>query len=616
MAYFSTRILRISAASVALSAIVAALLASIAIGAANDTTADDVFGQPNFTSAGCGLSTTSLCSPSGVAVDSAGNVYVADSGKNRVVEYDNPLNTDFIADRVFGQGGSFTSGACNLGGITASSLCLPADVAVDTAGNLFVVDFTNNRVLEYFTPISTDTIADRVFGQNNSFTTGTYIGFWYNTSSTANTLANPVSVAIDGTGHLYVGDRGFHRVLEYDPPLSNTTADRVFGQNGSFTTGTPNLGGVSANSLQDFNGIGVDNVGNLYVADSNNSRALMYKTPITTDTTADLVFGQNGNFTTNNGNDPNVNPDSLESPTDIDADFAGNVYITDTGTERTLAYDYPLAYGTGADVVFGQGGSFTSVGNNSGGLSADSHGDPWAIDFDSNCNLYLVDYGNNRVLEYDKPPNACIDPTYPTPPPPPPTPPVLNTASGTGVVVSFNGGTSHDMGVAVTFASVNTAGQTSLVTGSVGPTPPTGAGVLGFHGHGAVSQAVPVFYEITTTASISGIHSVCMAYDETQVMPGTLPSLMHFGAAGWTNITTSTDTLNSVICGATSSFSPLAIMQSSSSPPVGGFSQILVPGGGRSGPGAVVIAVAAIVGAVSSLIAGAWFARRRRAVAQ
>jgi hypothetical protein len=624
MASLSSRITRVLALSVVLSAIAGALLATIALSAANDVTADNVFGQGNFTSAGCGLSATSLCSPSGVAVDSVGNVYVADSANNRVLEYDNPLNTDFIADRVFGQGGSFTSGVCNLGGISATSLCYPIDVAVDTAGNLFVVDFTNNRVLEYFTPTSTDTIADRVFGQNNSFTTGTYIGFWFNTSSTADTLANPVSVAIDSTGHLYIGDRGFHRVLEYDPPLSNTTADRVFGQLGSFTTGTPNLGGVSANSLQDFNGIGVDSVGNLYVADSNNSRALMYKTPITTDTTADVVFGQNGNFTTNNSNSTGVNADTLETPTDIDADNTGNVYITDTGTERTLVYDYPQVYGTTADVVFGQGGSMTSFGNNNGGIGTDSQADPWAIDFDSACNLYIVDYGNNRVLEYDKPPHACIDPVYPTPTSPPPTPPVLNTATGTGVTVSFNGGTSHDFGVTITFFDVSAAGFTSLGTYTLDPSNNsleslaigTEHSVIGFQGHGAVSQTLPVdpvFYEITTTAAISGIHSVCMAYDASQVNPGASLQLMHYVGGAWANITTSIDFIHSVICGATAAFSPFAIMQSSSANPVGGINEILVPGGHPSGPGALAVAIAAAAGAVSAAIVGAWFARRRRA---
>jgi len=546
-------------------------------------------------------------------VDGLNNVYIADSANNRVLQFDDPLNTDFVADMVIGQGGNFTSGTCNLGGITASSLCMPVDVAVDSAGNLFVVDFTNNRVLEYFTPTSTDTIADRVFGQNNSFTTGTYIGFWYNTSSTANSLANPISVAVSPGGHLYIGDRGFHRILEYDPPLSNTTADRVFGQFGNFTTGLPNNGGVSANSLQDFHGIGVDNAGNLYVADANNARVLKYNNPISTDTTADMVFGQSGSFTTNNPNSTGVNLDTLESPTDVDVDGAGNVFITDTGTERTLVYDYPSAYGTGADVVFGQGGNMTSFGNNNGGLSANSQADPWAMDFDNECNLFVVDYGNNRILEYDKPQNACIDPVYPTPTPLPPVP-TLNTGSGVGVVVPFNGGTSSDLGGVITFSNVTASGNTSVTTGKTGPPPPANHEVIGFHGHGIVDHTLPVnpvYYEITTTASISGVHSICMAYDQTQLMPGLQPLLMHYGAAGWTNITSSVDTMNSVICGTTDSFSPFAIMQSTSANPVGGVSEVLVANNDDEVAPPVAIVGAAGLAALLSAVGALRFSRRR-----
>ncbi len=438
MSYILSRILPFSAVAAILALAALALLASNSLAASGDVTADRVFGQSSsFVTQGCRLTASSLCSPSGVAVDTAGNVYVVDSAKNRVLEYNTPLSTDFIADRVFGQGGSFTSGACNLGGISASSLCLPVDVAVDTAGDVFIVDFTNNRVLEYLTPLSTDTVADRVFGQGGSFTTGTFIGFPSSTSSTADTLANPTSVAIDSANNLYIGDRGFHRILQYNPPFTDTTADRVFGQLGSFSTGGFNQGGLSASSLGDFNGIGVDPAGNLYVADSNNSRALMYKTPTTMDTTADVVFGQYGNFTTSTPNLGGVNADTLESPTDIGADSAGNVFLTDTGTERTLIYDNPAVYGTTADIVFGQGGNLNSFGNNNGGIGANSQADPWSVAFDSTCNVYIVDYGNNRVLEYDQPPHACIVATGtpgPTSSPPPPTPSPSPTPVNTGCV--------------------------------------------------------------------------------------------------------------------------------------------------------------------------------------
>src|SRR5437899_1564726 len=85
---------------------------------------------------------------------------------------------DTVADQVFGQGGSFTSGNCNLGNgvggpASAASLCVPIGVALDAAGDLYVGDYGNNRVLEYDTPLATDTVADRVFGQGGSFTSNT-----------------------------------------------------------------------------------------------------------------------------------------------------------------------------------------------------------------------------------------------------------------------------------------------------------------------------------------------------------------------------------------------------------------------------------------------------------
>jgi hypothetical protein len=421
-----------------------AILASPVAAAPGDVTADRVLGQlGSFTTQGCntgGLSAMSLCEPSGVAVDSKGNVYVAELWNNRVVEYDNPLGScgscDLTADRVFGQMGSFTTNGCNTGGLSANSLCMAVDVAVDGADNVYVVDFQNNRVLEYYTPITTDTVADRVFGQGGSFTTGTYT-----TTATANTLTNPISVAADSAGHVYIGDRGMSRVLEYDPPNSNTTANRVFGQLGSFTTGIYNDGGPSADSLGDINGIGVDATGNLYVADTTNSRVLKYNTPISTDTTADMVFGQLGSFISTGSNLGGVTADSLETPTDVGADSAGNVYITDTGTERTLEYDNPVNLGTSADVVFGQGGIMTSFGNNTGGLGASSQADPWAIAFDHACNLWTVDYGNNRVLEYDQPPHACVVAGSPTPTPTlcpvgscTATPTITNTATPTATL--------------------------------------------------------------------------------------------------------------------------------------------------------------------------------------
>lgn len=137
---------------------------------------------------------------------------------------------------------------------------------------------------------------------------------------------------------------------------------------------------------------------------------------------------------------------------------------------------------------------------------------------------------------------------------------------------------------------------------------------MGFHGHGPVATLLPVdpvFYEINTTASTSGIHSVCLSYDPGQVMPGAALHLMHYTGGAWSDITTSTNYAGSVICGATASFSPFAVMQSQSSNPVGGVSELSVaPSHGGTGPTAWLL----VLGAASLALActaGAWYTRRR-----
>ena len=83
------------------------------------------------------------------------------------------------------------------------------DVDVDAPDNLYVVDFNNDRVLQYDAPFANDTIADRVFGQFNNLNSNTY----NNGGTSANSLASPVSVAVDPAGNVYIGDRS-----NTDPP--------------------------------------------------------------------------------------------------------------------------------------------------------------------------------------------------------------------------------------------------------------------------------------------------------------------------------------------------------------------------------------------------------------
>src|SRR4030042_1000682 len=125
--FIMLRMLRIALLGGPAGILIALVLLGSTAAAPGDTVADRVFGQGgSFTSGDCNLGVaSSLCTPFGAAVDGAGNLYVADHLNNRVLESDSPLTTDPVADRVFGQASSFTSTTCNLGGVSAGSLCYP-----------------------------------------------------------------------------------------------------------------------------------------------------------------------------------------------------------------------------------------------------------------------------------------------------------------------------------------------------------------------------------------------------------------------------------------------------------------------------------------------------------
>ncbi|HUO05684.1 MAG TPA: choice-of-anchor D domain-containing protein [Candidatus Binataceae bacterium] len=249
------------------------------------------------------------------------------------------------ASRVLGQGGSFTGSLCNFGGTSADSLCFPEGVAVDNGGRLYIADEGNNRVLEYDNPLSSQT-ANRVFGQGGDFSTRLCNFDTGGGNPTTDDLCGAEGVTVDGNGHLYIADGDVNnRVLEFDNPLASTTADRVFGQNGDFNTRA--CGAVSsAGSLCDPVGLEVDSGGHLYVADVGDSRVLEFDTPLT-DQNASRVYGQGGDFSSrvcsNGVQGPAPSAGGLCEPTGVAVDNSGNLYVADTLNNRVLAYDQALA---------------------------------------------------------------------------------------------------------------------------------------------------------------------------------------------------------------------------------------------------------------------------------
>ena len=131
----------------------------------NNAPADFVIGQTDFISAGSGTTATSFNRPYGITVDSERNLWVADQKNNRVLVFLSPTTTDYTADYVFGQGGSFITADTNKGGVSESSLFFPENIAFDNQNRVYICDDYNHRILVFNDPLNTDLNADYVIGQ-------------------------------------------------------------------------------------------------------------------------------------------------------------------------------------------------------------------------------------------------------------------------------------------------------------------------------------------------------------------------------------------------------------------------------------------------------------------
>jgi sugar lactone lactonase YvrE len=381
-----------------------------------DTVADRFLGQPNFTATlanprvFAGVSAHSLRSPAAVALDpTSGRLYVADQGNHRVLSWPSAaaLDNGEAADLVIGQR-DFYGSAANRGAAqpAAGRLNMPQGLALDAAGNLYVADYANNRVLEFDTPAATDGLADRVFGQPD-MNSGTANNGGINAAG----LAGPGDVVIDALGRMYVSDSLNHRILRYDAPLaSDAVADLVLGQAG-FTANLPNRGNATPSSagLAVPIGLGFGPGGRLAVADTGNHRVLAYPSAPETGSPAVAVVGQPG-FTSNIANNGGLDAGSLNYPLDVAADGAGNLYVADSGNHRVLEYDVPWAPGGGfdADRVFGQLDLTSGTANLPGAASASTLNNPALLAVEADGQMFLADLGNSRVLAY----LPALDPVF------------------------------------------------------------------------------------------------------------------------------------------------------------------------------------------------------------
>jgi uncharacterized protein YjiK len=302
--------------------------------------------------------------PEGVAVDAAGNMYIADSGNNRVRK----VSTSGTITTVAGNGSYGFSG--DGGPATNASLSYPTGVAVDAAGNLYIADRNNSRVRRVSTSGTITTFAGTgMFGFSGD-----------GGPATGAMLHNPYGVAVDTAGNLYIADTYNSRVRKVSSSGTITTVA------GNGTSGFSGDGGPATSArLRDPQGVAVDAAGNLYIADSSNNRVRKVSASGTITTIAGT--GSPGFF----GNGLPGTRAFLYGPSGVAVDTAGNLYIADSSNNRvrkvSTSGTITTVAGNGSSGHWGDGGTATNAGLAS----------PWGVAVDAAGNLYIADSDNHRV---------------------------------------------------------------------------------------------------------------------------------------------------------------------------------------------------------------------------
>jgi uncharacterized protein (TIGR03437 family) len=339
-------------------------------------------GTPGYTGDGGPATQAQLSAPMGLALDSAGDLYIADSGNNAVRKV---LKSGVIVTAA----GNGTAGYSGDGGAaTAASLEKPEGVAVATNGLLYIADTFNNRV--------------RVVSLGGTIQTaaGTGISSYSGDGGSAATagLYLPTDVATDSGGNLYIADYGNDRIRQVQQGKIQTVVG------GTETEEIFNEAPATTVRLNGPTGLAVDGSGDIYIAEGGigtGTGLAIGDYKIWKINGAGIVSTAAGNGVENySGDGGPATAAQLNMPANIVLDNVGNLYIADSANNRVRKVSasgvITTVAGTGVAGYSGDGGPATSaMFNGPEGLSADSDG-----------NVYIADTRNNRVRKLQ--PNGII----------------------------------------------------------------------------------------------------------------------------------------------------------------------------------------------------------------
>jgi uncharacterized protein (TIGR03437 family) len=285
-------------------------------------------GTPGFSGNGGPATSAQLKSPQGVAVDSAGNIYIADTGNERIRLVSNGVISTFAGNGTSGSGGDY-------GDPTQAQLHLPEGLALDSSGNLYIADSANNVIRQVSGGVITTFAGNHIAGFSHE-----------GGPAVVAALNVPLDIAFDTAGNAYIADSGNGRIRMVSPSGVITS---VVGGGTTYTEG----GLATASVLSGPQGVAADSSGNLFISDTDGHK--IFKVSSNTITTF-AGTGTRG-FAGDGGSPKDA---QFNAPSSIVLDGSGNVYITDLFNARIrkiTSSSVSTVAGNGLTAYSGDGGS-------------------------------------------------------------------------------------------------------------------------------------------------------------------------------------------------------------------------------------------------------------------
>ncbi|MDF9409008.1 DUF1533 domain-containing protein [Pelotomaculum isophthalicicum JI] len=333
--------------------------------------------------------------PNGMAMDAAGNLYIADSENNRVrvVAAADGVRCGIAmtAGNIYTVAGTGNRGCSGDNGPAAGAqLNLPNSVAVDSAGNLYIADTDNHRVRMVAAADSTRYGIAMTAGKIYTVAGTGAAGYSGDGGPAAGAkLSYPQGVTVDSAGNLYIADNQNHRIRRVSPNGAITTVagNEIPGYSGD-------NGPATGAQLTSPSAVAVDTAGNLYILDSYYQRVRMVAavsgTKYGINMTAGNIYTVAGiGIPGYSGDGGPATGAQLTSPSAVAVDTAGNLYIADGNRVRRVAPGgiITTVAGTGVSGCSGDGGPAGGAQlTGTRGVAVDAAG-----------NLYIADSGNQRV---------------------------------------------------------------------------------------------------------------------------------------------------------------------------------------------------------------------------